>query len=158
MSRARVWAITSAFVFAVLPAATFSLLGPRATAADCKSDGTQCATNRSCCSRDCMKPTLSRGVSLFGICCTPTTCAAQGKNCGTIPDGDCTGFFLSCGTCTEPGRLAHVVTSKYADHLPLYRFEQIFVRHGVVVTRRTLARVERVGWRASSRRSSRAGS
>jgi transposase len=39
----------------------------------------------------------------------------------------------------EPGLLAHVVTSKYADHLPLYRLEQIFARHGVVVTRRTLA-------------------
>jgi transposase len=39
----------------------------------------------------------------------------------------------------EPGLLAHVVTSKYGDHLPLYRLEQIFARHGVVVTRRTLA-------------------
>jgi transposase len=39
----------------------------------------------------------------------------------------------------EPGLLAHVVTSKYADHLPLYRLEQIFARHGVGVTRRTLA-------------------
>src|SRR5216684_34310 len=39
----------------------------------------------------------------------------------------------------EPGLLAHVVTSKYAEHLPLYRLEQIFARHGVAVTRRTLA-------------------
>jgi transposase len=39
----------------------------------------------------------------------------------------------------EPGLLAHVVASKYADHLPLYRLEQIFARHGVLVTRRTLA-------------------
>ena len=38
-----------------------------------------------------------------------------------------------------PGLLAHVVTSKYADHLPLYRLEQIFERHGVQVTRRTLS-------------------
>jgi transposase len=38
-----------------------------------------------------------------------------------------------------PGLLAHVVTSKYADHLPLYRQEQIFQRHGVDVTRRTLS-------------------
>ncbi|WP_164017773.1 Ig-like domain-containing protein [Pyxidicoccus trucidator] len=29
--------------------------------------------------------------------CAPTTCAAQGKNCGTIPDG--CGGTLSCGTC-----------------------------------------------------------
>ena len=39
----------------------------------------------------------------------------------------------------EPGVLAHVVASKYADHLPLYRLEQIFARHGVEVTRRTLS-------------------
>jgi len=38
-----------------------------------------------------------------------------------------------------PGLLAHVVTSKYADHLPLYRLEQIFARHGVEIRRRTLA-------------------
>ena len=38
-----------------------------------------------------------------------------------------------------PGLLAHVVSSKYADHLPLYRLEQIFERHGVQITRRTLS-------------------
>jgi len=32
--------------------------------------------------------------------CTPTTCAAQGKNCGTITDG--CGGTLGCGTCTAP--------------------------------------------------------
>jgi hypothetical protein len=37
------------------------------------------------------------------------------------------------------GLLAHVVSSKYADHLPLYRQEQIFARHGIEVTRRTLS-------------------
>jgi transposase len=37
------------------------------------------------------------------------------------------------------GLLAHVVASKYADHLPLYRQEQILARHGIEVTRRTLA-------------------
>ena len=35
--------------------------------------------------------------------------------------------------------MAHVVSSKYADHLPLYRLEQIFERHGVQISRRTLA-------------------
>jgi transposase len=29
------------------------------------------------------------------------------------------------------GLLAHVLTSKYADHLPLHRMEGIFARHGV---------------------------
>jgi transposase len=38
-----------------------------------------------------------------------------------------------------PGLLAHVVSSKYADHLPLYRLEQIFERHGVQIARRTLS-------------------
>src|SRR5438876_6146930 len=32
--------------------------------------------------------------------CTPTTCAAQGKDCGTIPNG-CRGT-LTCGACTAP--------------------------------------------------------
>src|SRR5206468_355790 len=32
--------------------------------------------------------------------CTPTTCAAQGKDCGTIADG--CGGTLTCGACTAP--------------------------------------------------------
>ncbi len=40
-----------------------------------------------------------------------------------------------------PGLLAHVVVSKYCDHLPLYRQEQIYQRrHGVYLPRQTLAR------------------
>jgi transposase len=39
----------------------------------------------------------------------------------------------------EPGVLAHVVSSKYADHLPLYRIEQIFGRHGIEVSRGLLS-------------------
>ena len=40
-----------------------------------------------------------------------------------------------------PGLLAHVLVSKYCDHLPLYRQEQIFSqRHGVHLPRQTLAR------------------
>ena len=38
-----------------------------------------------------------------------------------------------------PGLLAHVVTSKYGDHLPLYRLERIFPRHGIAISRSTLA-------------------
>jgi hypothetical protein len=33
--------------------------------------------------------------------CTSTTCAAQGKNCGTLPDG--CGGTLSCGSCLGAG-------------------------------------------------------
>jgi hypothetical protein len=37
-----------------------------------------------------------------------------------------------------PGLLAHVAVSKYGDHLPLYRQEGIFQRHGVELSRRTM--------------------
>ena len=40
-----------------------------------------------------------------------------------------------------PGFLAHVLVSKYADHLPLYRQSQIFAREGLDMDRSTLA-----GW------------
>jgi transposase len=46
-----------------------------------------------------------------------------------------------------PGLLAHVLVSKYCDHLPLYRQSQIYARSGVELDRSTLA--EWVG--ASSR-------
>src|SRR5437868_5428881 len=36
-----------------------------------------------------------------------------------------------------PGLLAQTVTSKYSDHLPLYRLEDIFARHGVALSRAT---------------------
>ena len=42
-----------------------------------------------------------------------------------------------------PGLLAQVITSKYGDHLPLYRQEDILARHGVALTRATLC-----GWMA----------
>jgi transposase len=64
-------------------------------------------------------------------------------------------FNYSCAHCQEgvvcpapppqliekgrpgPGLLAHVVTSKYCDHLPLNRLEGIFERHGVEIARST---------------------
>jgi hypothetical protein len=42
------------------------------------------------------KPTFSGA----GSACKPTTCAAQGKNCGTISDG--CGGTISCGGCDYP--------------------------------------------------------
>ena len=40
-----------------------------------------------------------------------------------------------------PGLLAHILVSKYCDHLPLYRQEQIYAqRHQVPLSRQTLAR------------------
>jgi len=38
-----------------------------------------------------------------------------------------------------PGLLAHVLVSKYADHLPLYRQSGIYARHGIELERSTLA-------------------
>ena len=38
-----------------------------------------------------------------------------------------------------PGLLAHVLVSKYADHLPLYRQAEIYAREGVELERSTLA-------------------
>jgi transposase len=47
-----------------------------------------------------------------------------------------------------PGLLAHVLVSKYADHLPLYRQSQIFARTGVELDRSTLAEWDPAGcWR-----------
>lgn len=37
-----------------------------------------------------------------------------------------------------PGLLAHVITSKLGDHLPLYRLERIFARHDVHIARSTM--------------------
>ena len=42
-----------------------------------------------------------------------------------------------------PGLLAHVIVSKYADHLPLYRQERILAREGVAISRQTMC-----GWMA----------
>lgn len=36
-----------------------------------------------------------------------------------------------------PGLLAYIVTSKYADYLPLYRLENIFARNGLEISRST---------------------
>lgn len=44
-----------------------------------------------------------------------------------------------------PGLLAQVITSKFSDHLPLYRQEGIFARHGVDLSRKTMC-----GWMAES--------
>ena len=38
-----------------------------------------------------------------------------------------------------PGLLAHILVSKYADHLPLYRQSQIYAREGVDIERSTMA-------------------
>jgi hypothetical protein len=37
-----------------------------------------------------------------------------------------------------PGLMAHIITKKYADHLPLYRQEGILLRHGIELSRSTM--------------------
>jgi transposase len=45
------------------------------------------------------------------------------------------------GGLPAPGLMAHIIISKYADHLPLFRQEQIYrVRHRVELPRQTLSR------------------
>src|SRR5512135_3267630 len=44
-----------------------------------------------------------------------------------------------------PGLMAQTITSKYSDHLPRYRQEDIFARHGVELSRATLC-----GWMAQA--------
>jgi transposase len=49
--------------------------------------------------------------------------------------------WLIEGALATEGTLAHVLASKYADHLPLYRQSQIMARSGIQIDRSTLA-----GW------------
>lgn len=44
-----------------------------------------------------------------------------------------------------PGLIAHIVTSKYSEHLPLNRLEAVFARHGVDLSRQTMC-----GWMAKA--------
>jgi hypothetical protein len=73
----------------------FGICPLTASASPCKSAGESCRTTQSCCTGVCAK-----GTGSFGTCCIPTTCAAQGASCGTIPDG--CGGTLDCGGCTSP--------------------------------------------------------
>lgn len=51
------------------------------------------------------------------------------------------------GGMAAPGLLAQVAIQKYADHLPLYRQAAIFARHGIELSRTTLAEwIGVIGW------------
>lgn len=43
------------------------------------------------------------------------------------------------GTMATPSLLAHVAGAKYCDHIPLYRQEEMLARHGIFISRTTLA-------------------
>jgi hypothetical protein len=63
-----------------------------------------CGSDRTVSCGTCTAPETCGGSGTPNVCgegtCTPTTCAAEGKNCGTISDG-CSGI-LDCGTCIAP--------------------------------------------------------
>jgi hypothetical protein len=73
-----------------------------------------------------------------------------------VPTRDCVRIVYACSKCHDgvasppvppkptpggmagPGLVAFVIVSKFADHLPLYRLEDILTRHGVFLSRSTL--------------------
>ncbi|WP_321867771.1 IS66 family transposase [Paraburkholderia tropica] len=59
------------------------------------------------------------------------------RNCETLVQAPVPAHVIDKGIPTT-GLLASVLVSKYADHLPLYRQEQIFSRAGLAIPRSTL--------------------
>ena len=60
------------------------------------------------------------------------------RDCGTIHQAPMPSLPIERGV-PGPGLLAHVMVSKYADHLPLYRQSQIYAREGVDLDTSTMA-------------------
>lgn len=60
------------------------------------------------------------------------------RSCETITQAPMPSLPIERGR-PGPGLLAHVLISKYADHLPLYRQAEIYAREGVDLDRSTLA-------------------
>ena len=58
--------------------------------------------------------------------------------CDTLTQQAMPAYVIEKGIAT-PELLSHVLVSKYADHLPLYRQRQIFLRAGVDLSRSTLS-------------------
>ena len=60
------------------------------------------------------------------------------RDCGHIAQAPMPSLPIVRGK-PGPGLLAHVLVSKYCDHLPLYRQAQIYEREGVEINRSTMA-------------------
>jgi len=60
------------------------------------------------------------------------------RACDTIKQASAISLPIEKGK-PGPGLLAHVLTSKYMDHLPLYRQSGIYAREGVEISRNTMA-------------------
>src|SRR5437867_3696016 len=67
-------------LIALLAVVALALVGQRgATASPCKADGETCRRSRSCCGTSGKNGVCAKAPGeKFGICCTPTTCPAQG--------------------------------------------------------------------------------
>jgi transposase len=61
----------------------------------------------------------------------------QGVKVASPPSSDQEGASLSSGSRYGFGVTAQIILGKYADHLPLYRLEDVFARAGVVIPRST---------------------
>jgi transposase len=59
----------------------------------------------------------------------------QGVTVASPPAADQEGASLTAGSRYGFGVTAQIILGKYADHLPLYRLEDIFARAGVVIPR-----------------------
>lgn len=81
---------------------------PAAAAKNCRGQGHPCEGNQRCCApfvcavsgpgnAERCTPCPSGTVYFQGACCTPTTCAAEGAECGQV--GDQCGGVLACGEC-----------------------------------------------------------
>lgn len=60
------------------------------------------------------------------------------RACGNLHQAPTSERPIAKGLATA-GLLAHMIVSKYCDHVPLYRQSQIFARQGVTLNRSTLA-------------------
>lgn len=60
------------------------------------------------------------------------------RSCDTVKQAPAISLPIEKGK-PGPGLLAHVLTSKYMDHLPLYRQSGIYAREGVEISRNTMA-------------------
>jgi len=62
------------------------------------------------------------------------------RGCGTLHQAPASDKAIAKGMAT-PALLAHVIVSRYGDHVPFHRQSQILARHGVEIDRSVLA-----GW------------
>jgi transposase len=69
------------------------------------------------------------------IKCACPRCESEGVKTGVLPPGT----LPLPGARPGVGLLTFILISKYVDHTPLYRLEQIFARHGVTLSRQRMS-------------------